>query len=61
MLTKDDNWMEDSDVLSIFATFVWTIPSDRFSHVTARIKENDLNQLTEESIHEIVIQAAIGS
>ncbi len=27
MLTKDDNWIENSDVLSIFPTFVWTIQS----------------------------------
>ena len=27
MLTKDDNWIEDSDILSIFPTFVWTIQS----------------------------------
>ena len=27
MLTKDDNWIKDSDVLSIFPTFVWTIQS----------------------------------
>ena len=27
MLTKDDNWIENSDILSIFPTFVWTIQS----------------------------------
>ena len=27
MLTKDDNWMEDLDVLSIFPTFVRSIQS----------------------------------
>ena len=27
MLTKDDSWIKDSDVLSIFPTFVWTIQS----------------------------------
>ncbi|MEE8150452.1 MAG: 2OG-Fe(II) oxygenase family protein [Nitrosomonadaceae bacterium] len=27
MLTKDDNWIEDSDILSIFPTFVWKIQS----------------------------------
>ncbi len=25
MLIKDDNWIEHSDILSIFPTFVWTI------------------------------------
>ncbi len=27
MLTKDDNWIETSDILSIFPTFVWKIQS----------------------------------
>ncbi len=27
MLTKDDNWIENSNILSIFPTFVWTIQS----------------------------------
>ncbi len=27
MLSKDDSWIEDSDILSIFPTFVWTIQS----------------------------------
>ena len=27
MLTKDDNWIEGSDILSIFPTFVWKIQS----------------------------------
>ena len=27
MLTNDDNWIEDSDILSIFPTFVWKIES----------------------------------
>ena len=27
MLTNDDNWIEGSDILSIFPTFVWKIPS----------------------------------
>ena len=27
MLTKDDNWIESSDILSIFPTFVWKIQS----------------------------------
>ena len=30
------------------------IPSDRINHVTARRKEDELTQLTEESIHEFV-------
>ena len=27
MLTQDDNWIKNSDILSIFPTFVWTIQS----------------------------------
>jgi uncharacterized protein (TIGR02466 family) len=27
MLTKNDNWIENSDILSIFPTFVWTLQS----------------------------------
>ena len=47
MLTKDDNWIEDSDILSIFPTFVWTIQSTPkfYEKVNAKILKalNGLN------------------
>ena len=46
MLTKDDNWIEDSDVLSIFPTFVWTIQStpEFYENVNTKIL-NTLNRM----------------
>ena len=32
MVSKDDSWIKDSDVLSIFPTFVWTIQSTSEFH-----------------------------
>ena len=47
MLTKDDNWIENSDILSIFPTFVWTIQStpNFYNKVNTRILKalNGLN------------------
>ncbi len=39
MLAKDDNWIENSDILSIFPTFVWTIQStpDFYNKVNTKI------------------------
>ena len=43
MVSKDDNWIEDSDVLFIFPTFVWTIQST--SEFQDRVKTRVLNVL----------------
>lgn len=43
MLSKDDNWIEDSDVLSIFPTFVWTVQSTSEFH--DRLQTRVLNVL----------------
>ncbi len=43
MLSKDDNWIEDSDVLSIFPTYVWSIQSTSEFH--DRVQTRVLNVL----------------
>jgi uncharacterized protein (TIGR02466 family) len=38
MVSKDENWIEKSDVLSIFPTFVWTIQSTPEFHHNVKTK-----------------------